>query len=336
MKKNLTNTILSRLCLVALLLSTSFKGYSAAHLNMTITNCSTTGNEIQFDFMLQNDGDQSMKLNSGSFRLIHDAAIIPAGNNEFTFTYVSGTTDFPKAFVSRPSNYNLNYNAASRLMQLTMSTANYSEATAVTLPVGKEMKVGRFALKIVNNNFVPGAEVNTSFFPSGNGAVVYNNGSSKSEAMAQTWAIAEGSEVSGPVRDLQLTSNTSVSRMSNASLVTSANYAGKPYAVSSLSINVKSTCRIAGEKSKVVAGDFIAYPNPTSGKATVSFTSDRAAKYALKVFDMIGNTLILQNISAVEGYNTADLNLEKYAKGMYFVSIQTEGSNPKTMQIVVE
>ena len=80
----------------------------------------------------------------------------------------------------------------------------------------------------------------------------------------------------------------------------------------------------------------VAYPNPTTGKATITFNSDRDAKYSLKVVDVIGRVLISENISAVEGYNMKEINLENVAKGLYLVSVQTEGGQAQTLRLVVE
>ena len=79
-----------------------------------------------------------------------------------------------------------------------------------------------------------------------------------------------------------------------------------------------------------------AYPNPTSGKATVTFTSDRTAKYSLRVVDMIGKVLISQDVAVVEGYNTKEINLENVAKGIYLISVQTEEGNAQTLRLIVE
>ena len=153
---------------------------------MQIINCVATANEIQFDFMLLNDGDQALKLNSASFRLTHNPAIIPAGTNNIELTYVGGS-DFPAAFVSIPTTYNLAYNAATTLMNHTQSNGNYTSATGVTLPIGgPAMKVGRFSLKITNTNWVTGVSAGLAFYTSGNGAVVYIGGSTISSVMGSS------------------------------------------------------------------------------------------------------------------------------------------------------
>ena len=105
----------------------------------------------------------------------------------------------------------------------------------------------------------------------------------------------------------------------------------------------KSTgCRVsaAATTTTVIATEALssltAYPNPTSGKAQVTFTSDRDAKYTLKVVDMIGKVLINEALPVIEGYNTKDINLENLSKGIYIISVQTEEGNAQTLRLIVE
>ena len=79
-----------------------------------------------------------------------------------------------------------------------------------------------------------------------------------------------------------------------------------------------------------------AYPNPTNGITIVSFYSNQNAKYSFKVVDIIGKEIINENISASEGYNVKEINLENISKGLYLISIQTEGSRMQTLRLVVE
>ena len=111
------------------------------------------------------------------------------------------------------------------------------------------------------------------------------------------------------------------------------------------SLNVAHTigCRLSADgkdAETIVSTEALsalnAYPNPTSGKATVTFTSDRTAKYSLRVVDMIGKVLISQDVAVVEGYNTKEINLENVAKGIYLISVQTEEGNAQTLRLIVE
>jgi hypothetical protein len=111
-------------------------------------------------------------------------------------------------------------------------------------------------------------------------------------------------------------------------------------AVRTKTVSINTSCKVAADGSEVTEAialtSFTAYPNPTSGKATITFDSDRDAKYSLKVVDMIGRVMISENVSAVEGFNSKEINLENVAKGIYLISVQTEGDEAQTLRLIVE
>ena len=51
---------------------------------------------------------------------------------------------------------------------------------------------------------------------------------------------------------------------------------------------------------------------------------------------MIGKIIILENVSAEEGYNSVELNLENVVKGIYFISLEAENSEDKTLRLIVK
>ncbi len=82
--------------------------------------------------------------------------------------------------------------------------------------------------------------------------------------------------------------------------------------------------------------ELTAYPNPTSGKFRISFQSDRKTKYTLRVVNILGSTLVNEDLPVVEGYNMKEINLENVARGIYFIKIQAEGTDTKTLRLIVE
>jgi hypothetical protein len=99
-------------------------------------------------------------------------------------------------------------------------------------------------------------------------------------------------------------------------------------------VSVNLGCRKAGTLSSTV--DFGAYPNPTAGLLNLSFRAEKSAKYIVKLVDLLGNVVISDVISASEGSNLQELNLNNVAKGMYLLSIETEGAAAQTLRVVVE
>jgi hypothetical protein len=84
------------------------------------------------------------------------------------------------------------------------------------------------------------------------------------------------------------------------------------------------------------ATELTAFPNPTNGKATVAFTAGAKAKYVVKVTDLLGNVIVSDVITAVEGYNTQEIDMSQVAKGLYMVSLTAEDGQSQTLRLVVE
>ena len=159
---------------------------AAEHVTMQMTNCVVTADEFQFDYMILNDGDQPVKLNSAAFRITHSPAIVPSGTHSYSLSYVGGS-DFPDAFLTPGVTYNVSYTPATQLMQMVMSNGNYNSITAVSIPIGgPAKKVGRFSLKITSGSWTTGSAVGLSYHSNGNGIVVFLNGSTVSSIMNQT------------------------------------------------------------------------------------------------------------------------------------------------------
>ena len=102
------------------------------------------------------------------------------------------------------------------------------------------------------------------------------------------------------------------------------------------SIAIGFTCReIEGDQDQNLFNEATAYPNPTSGKLTVSFNSTTSGKYILRVTDLLGKIMLINSGVVQDRLNTQELDLGNVAKGMYLLSFEREGSKIKTMKIVV-
>ena len=105
-------------------------------------------------------------------------------------------------------------------------------------------------------------------------------------------------------------------------------------------MSVSLGCKLAADGTEIVSESnmqaFEAYPNPTSGKVKIAFNSLISARYSLKVVDVIGKILVNRDLTAVEGQNEMDINLENVAKGLYFISLQQENGESETLRLVVE
>jgi len=65
------------------------------------------------------------------------------------------------------------------------------------------------------------------------------------------------------------------------------------------------------------------YPNPTDGKATLSFKGEKPGKITVEVLNMKGQSMKIQKLEVSE--NQTEINLKGLPKGTYFVKIVTSG-----------
>ncbi len=151
-------------------------------------------------------------------------------------------------------------------------------------------------------------------------------------ASSYLWSISGGASIvpSGTSATVNFNSATSATAIITVNAVNGCGYSqpGKR------TVAVNLGCRNAD--NMVSSADFSAYPNPTNGMITVNFQAAKSAKYSVKVIDLLGNVMISNVVSATEGANMQELNLSNVAKGMYLLSIETEGSNVQTLRVVVE
>ena len=148
-----------------------------------------------------------------------------------------------------------------------------------------------------------------------------------------TWDTPNG----GRVTSGQGTPNVLINFSNSAGLVT-VNTSNTCGSSNLFSYNVNFICREVSEEvnSLSTITEATAFPNPTNGKLSVSFISAEAAKYSLKVMDLIGNVIYLDAFKAMEGNNLKEIDLTNAAKGMYILSIENENTKTKTMKIIVD
>ena len=65
------------------------------------------------------------------------------------------------------------------------------------------------------------------------------------------------------------------------------------------------------------------YPNPSRDIFNVSFTSDTKQDLKVRIFNVIGEELINENLEQLIGEYTKQINLSDNAKGIYFLEIET-------------
>ena len=66
------------------------------------------------------------------------------------------------------------------------------------------------------------------------------------------------------------------------------------------------------------------YPNPTNGKVTISFASDYGRDYNIRIINILGDQLFIDELNTFVGEYKQTVNLASYPKGIYFLEIETD------------
>ena len=89
----------------------------------------------------------------------------------------------------------------------------------------------------------------------------------------------------------------------------------------------------AGSAARVEApvANLDVYPNPSRDLFNVTFTSDEAQTISVKVVNMIGETVFVEDLTEFVGQYTKSIDLSVQPKGVYFLEITTNtgGINKK-------
>ena len=153
-------------------------------------------------------------------------------------------------------------------------------------------------------------------------------------ATSYNWSITGGATIAPAGTSANV--NYATATLSTATLKvigSNACGAGQP---AQLIVAVNLGCREAVNLNATTGTNLDAFPNPTHGKMTVSFNAAEAGRYSLKVNDLLGNVIYKTDVRAAEGLNTKDLDLSSVAKGMYLMTIESEGNGSETIRLVVE
>jgi hypothetical protein len=72
--------------------------------------------------------------------------------------------------------------------------------------------------------------------------------------------------------------------------------------------------------------EFSIYPNPSAGMFTMNITTLAKTNFNLTVRDVKGQEVYVENVN-VNGAYTESLDFSNYAKGVYYLQIQTENES---------
>ncbi|MBK7886546.1 MAG: T9SS type A sorting domain-containing protein [Bacteroidetes bacterium] len=152
-------------------------------------------------------------------------------------------------------------------------------------------------------------------------------------AALYTWAVT----ANGSVSTGQGTKNITIDWLAPAggqsmSVVTS-NACGTSLTRTLTGITVNNCIRLGSVESDVF--NINAYPNPATDRVTIEFTAVENNDYRLRIADMTGRTLQVENGTSAAGLNTKVLPLNGIAAGVYMISIEMNNEQQQ-IKLVVE
>lgn len=95
-----------------------------------------------------------------------------------------------------------------------------------------------------------------------------------------------------------------------------------------LRVNVGSTSfRSSDGLSTEIAipslNDFNLYPNPAQNVVNVAFNSPAIENISIRIFDIVGKTILMNEVGVTTGENKFNFDLSNFNKGIYFVEMNT-------------
>ncbi len=88
--------------------------------------------------------------------------------------------------------------------------------------------------------------------------------------------------------------------------------------------------------SKGVVNEFVLYPNPATANTTISFSIPEKNKVSVNVYNVLGNLVstLSQSNDFEKGNNTISLNTSNLASGIYYISLEINGSK-ETKKLII-
>lgn len=78
------------------------------------------------------------------------------------------------------------------------------------------------------------------------------------------------------------------------------------------------------------------YPNPAHHSVALKFFSNSSEELQIKITDITGKTVVMENNMAKVGENNITLSLAGITSGMYFVNISSANTLYKGQKLVIQ
>ncbi|MBL7921340.1 MAG: T9SS type A sorting domain-containing protein [Bacteroidia bacterium] len=103
--------------------------------------------------------------------------------------------------------------------------------------------------------------------------------------------------------------------------------------MTSVTVNV-SICTGINELANI--SGFSLFPNPTNGILTLKLTTGQALSGSIEVMDASGKIILQSVYNFNDKVNSTEINIERFASGIYFLKFNTSEKTTHTMKIVKE
>ena len=151
------------------------------------------------------------------------------------------------------------------------------------------------------------------------------------KTVSHNWTVPAGAVIQSG----QGTNSIIVDWGTSAGIVSVNSYNDCGASVQTKQIQVSLNSSFAGNDQHISAytlnkNDLAVFPNPVKNIAILKFTSSKQITCFVEIKDMTGKLLMQKNIIAKQGSNTFDIDVSKYAAGLYIIDIKNAEKNLNT------
>jgi hypothetical protein len=150
-----------------------------------------------------------------------------------------------------------------------------------------------------------------------------------SSATSYLWAVPAGASIQSGQNSTSVTTRWSAG--SGAITVAAANGCGNS---ASRSMNVDADCLTGVETINSQSLEATVFPNPSSGSVTLRFNSIGEENYSIRLHDITGREVMMENGKAQGGMNNMVMDLSNYANGIYMLQLQS-GQSSQIIKLVL-
>lgn len=150
-------------------------------------------------------------------------------------------------------------------------------------------------------------------------------------ASTYNWSVTANGTIATGQGTKNITMTWGAVATGQAMNVTTTNACGTSLTRSLSGITISSCPRLSDEFSNL---QMVIMPNPASAFANVQFNADETGDYRLRITDVTGRVVFIQDANAGAGINTIALDLSTYASGMYTVELNYNGEQQVSRMIV--